>query len=246
MPLTGSLAVIVAPRVIPCRFRERPNKYLVVAELETGEMVHAHLPDPGRLKELLVPGTRGWLVPVPHNGHRKTGFDMVAVQHGDLIVSVDTRVPNRYVHGLLEDGWLFPFAFDTIKREFTHGHSRFDFLATRGDEKYLIEVKSVTLVENGVALFPDAPTTRGTRHLDGLAASITDGFTPVAVFAIQRPDATSFRPNRIMDPAFAGALDLARTAGVAITVFSSRTCIDGTGALVMEPLARVPVAPVGD
>ena len=220
---------------------ERPNKYLVRVRLDGGQEVEAHLADPGRLKELLYPGVSGWAIPAS-GPKRKTSFDFIAVNHGGSIVSVDTRVPNKYVKELLGTGYLFPFAFDAVRPEFKFGEkSRIDFMATRGKEKYLIEVKSVTLVEDGLALFPDAPTVRGTRHVHELISSKKLGYIPVIVLVIQRDDANSFKPHTRMDPDFSAAFKEARECDMDIKAFTSKTFIDGEGSLRIEPLRFVPV-----
>ncbi|MBN2153905.1 MAG: DNA/RNA nuclease SfsA, partial [Candidatus Lokiarchaeota archaeon] len=186
-------------------------------------------------------GARGWVVPAG-GSKRKTSFDFVAVDHGGTVVSVDTRVPNRYVRELLGSRFIFPFSFDEVRPEFKFGdRSRIDFLATRGGDKYLIEVKSVTLVDGGTALFPDAPTSRGTRHVRELAGSLDIGYLPVIVLAIQRGDAVSFKPNARMDPDFAAAFADAVGRGVEAKAFTSRTFIAGDGSLRIEPLRFVPV-----
>lgn len=222
-------------------FIERPNKYLVRARLDGGQEIEAHLADPGRLKELLFPGARGWVVPAS-GPKRKTAHDFIAVDHAGTIVSVDTRVPNKYVKGLLENQYLFPFAFDAIRPEFPFGEkSRIDFLATRGTHRYLIEVKSVTLVEDGIALFPDAPTTRGTRHVHELMRSIDLGYVPVIVLVIQRDDVQSFQPHARMDPEFAAAFTKAKSSGVMIKAFSSKSFIAVDGSLRIEPSRPIPI-----
>ena len=232
--------MIIANDVIPATFLERENKFLVTARLENGTGIQAFLADPGRLKELLQPFSKVYLVRAG-NPKRKTTFDMVAIEYRNLIVSVDTRVPNRYVRMLLDDNYLFADKFDSVRPEYPYKDSRIDFLAWRGDTKFLIEVKSVTLVENGVALFPDAPTKRGTRHVRELTNCRVDGFEPVLVFVIQRPDPTSFRPNDATDPDFAAALVEAKHEHVTITAFTNNTFIDEQDKLVMEPLAPVPL-----
>lgn len=193
------------------------------------------------MKELLFHGARGWVVPAS-GPKRKTGHDFIAVDHGGTIVSIDTRVPNRYVKGLLESQYLFPFSFDAIRPEFPFGErSRIDFLATRGTQKYLIEVKSVTLVEGGLALFPDAPTRRGTRHVHELVRSLDLGYVPVIVLVIQRDDARSFKPHARMDPDFAAAFTEAKSSGVMIKAFSSKTFLAGDGSLRIEPSRAIPI-----
>nr|MDO8110094.1 DNA/RNA nuclease SfsA [Candidatus Sigynarchaeota archaeon] len=230
--------MIIAHGLIPATFVKREHKYLVTARLNDQSLVQAFLPDPGRLKELLFPGATIFLVKAG-GPTRKTAFDMVAVKHDALIVSLDTRVPNRYVRWLLETGYLFDGKFDEIRPEYLYKDSRIDFLARKNKTKYLIEVKSVTLVESGVALFPDAPTKRGTRHVRELTDCRIDGFEPVLVFVIQRPDASSFRPNERTDPEFAAALIKAKQARVIMNIFTNKTFIDPEQNFCMEPLARV-------
>jgi len=209
--------------------------------LDGGQEIEAHLADPGRLKELLFSGARGWVVRAI-GPKRKTSYTFIAVDHGGTIVSVDTRVPNKYVKDLLVSKYLFPFVFDTIFPEFKFGEkSRIDFMATHGTMKYLIEVKSVTLVDGNVAFFPDAPTTRGTRHVRELIGSQNLGYSPVILLVIQRGDAESFKPNARMDPDFAAAFNDAVECGVDIKAFTNKTYIDSDGTLRIEPLHFVPV-----
>jgi sugar fermentation stimulation protein A len=233
--------MIVAEHVEPATFLSRPNKFLVVVRLESGQEVEAHLADPGRLNDLLYPGVVGWVVHVP-SPNRKTAYDFIAVQHENIIVSLDTRVPNRLVRELLESRWLFPgIAFDEIRPEFPHGHSRVDFLGRQSESYFLIEVKSAGYVDDDVALFPDAPTKRGTRHVQELVASIQEGYTAMIVFVVQRPDASSVSPNRDIDPAFATALAGAWEAGVRLVAFTNRLEIDTKGTLTIEPICTVNV-----
>ncbi len=231
--------MIIARELLPATFLARPNKYLVNVEIPGAGLVEAFLPDPGRLLELLIPNRQGWVVKV-ENPKRKTAHDFIAIEHEGLIVSIDTRVPNKYTRALLESNYLFPAGFDGIKAEFTYKQSRIDFMAWKGDARYLIEVKSVTLVEGGLASFPDAPTKRGTRHVRELIRAKDDGYHPWLVFVIQRPDADRFKPREITDPEFAAALHEAKEAGVGMKIFTSRTFIDAGMNLHMEPLSFVP------
>jgi sugar fermentation stimulation protein A len=230
--------MIIARGIIPATFVERENKFLVTARLNDGTMVQAFLADPGRLKELLLPACKVYLVNASNPG-RKTAFDMVAVDHDGVIVSLDTRVPNRYVRALLDGEFLFDDKFDSIRPEFPYLDSRIDFLAWKGTSKYLIEVKSVTLVEKGIALFPDAPTTRGTKHVLELTACRNDGYEPALVFVVQRPDAASFKPNSTTDPVFTDALMEAKRSNVIIKAFTNKIFIDTDMNLCMEPLSFV-------
>jgi sugar fermentation stimulation protein A len=190
---------------------------LTAVELE-GEPVEAHLPDPGRLKELLIPGANVWVRPASGPG-RKTRFTLAMVEapSGEL-VSVVTTLPNELVAEALAAGRIGELAdWQIAAREYTWGRSRFDFLLARGeDARMLLEVKSVTLVENGRALFPDAVTARGARHVRELAAAKSQGLEATVLFVVQRRDATSVSAARSIDPNFAEALDEARRSGVRV------------------------------
>jgi sugar fermentation stimulation protein A len=150
-----------------------------------------------------------------------TAYDLVMAYHGDTLVSIDSRVPNRLLDRALRAGAVPEFAgWDFARGEVTLGESRLDFLLTQGERRCWIEAKSVTLVEDGTALFPDAPTARGARHLRELIAAHAAGDRAAAVFVIQRHDAVRFTPNRATDPDFAAALADAATAGVEIIPYT--------------------------
>jgi sugar fermentation stimulation protein A len=205
------------------RFIARPNRFLLHCALEPCEPdalpVAVHLADPGRLKELLLPGQRVWLRPAG-SLTRKTAWTAVLVESPDgaCLVSVDTTMPNRLIHRALEAGALDEFAGWSLSRaEWRHGRSRIDFLLARQDRKLALEVKSVTLVEDGVALFPDAITARGARHVRELAELAgRPGWEAAILFVLQRPDAHRIEAARSIDPAFAHALAEARAAGVRV------------------------------
>jgi sugar fermentation stimulation protein A len=164
--------------------------------------------------ELLTPGRPCWLEPV-RSPHRKTGFDLKLVEYAGALVSVDARLPNPLFAEALERDRLTPFRSSTsVEREVPLGGSRVDFrLDVLGDVVW-IETKSVTLVEDDVALFPDAPTTRGTRHARELARVVGEGERAAIVFVVQRPDARRLAPHDAADPAFGESLRDAAEAGV--------------------------------
>ena len=204
------------------RFLERPNRFVVHARLRNRQTVVAHLADPGKLRELLVPGRRLQLCRAAEPT-RKTQWSAVLVESPDSTtwVSIDTGLPNRLIGRALEEDALEEFgAWRLERREYTVGHSRFDFLlhrrrGGRGPRRMVVEVKSVSLVEDGVALFPDAVTTRGARHVRELAALRQSGEWAAAVlFVLQRPDAERIMPFAARDPDFAQALAKAKRAGV--------------------------------
>jgi len=208
--------------LLPARFVARPNRFLAMVELDGAE-TEAHLPDPGRLKELLVPGARVWVRPVAGPG-RKTSHTLTLVKSssGDL-VSVVTTYPNELVAEALQErsiaelvGWRIE------RREHRWGGSRFDFLLARGADRMLLEVKSVTLVEGERALFPDAITARGARHVRELGEAVEAGLAAAVLFVVQRQDARSVTAARAIDPAFADALREARSRGVRLLGYRCR------------------------
>ena len=236
LPLAGPLR--------EARFLERPNRFIVHARLRNGREVVAHLADPGRLVELLIPGRRVWLRHTPAS-HRKTRWSAVLVESPDSsgLVSVNTGLPNRLVGRALEEcaieelgGWRLE------RREHTVGHSRFDFLLRRGrggpgPRRMALEVKSVTLVEDRVGLFPDAVTARGARHVRELTDLQRGGNWATAVlFVLQRPDADLIMPDATIDPDFARALAEARRGGV--RVLGRRCTVD------LERITLGPSVPV--
>lgn len=193
-------------------FRARPNRFTLVVALE-GKEVRAHLPNPGRLAEVLSPGRRILLRPAPHG--RKTSFTAVGADLESFLVSLDSTLPNRLFPRFLAQGALPELTGFTIAaKEPRLGRGRADFLLTRGAERLWLEVKSVTYVEDGVALFPDAPTARGRRHLWELAGAAQAGGKAMVVFVVQRPDAVRFGPHVRVDPQFAGAFCAAVSGGV--------------------------------
>ena len=205
----------------PARFIDRPNRFVVVCELEsTGEVVEAHLRHRGRLETLLVPGRRLWLSPANDPARRTAWTALLGEDRkGAGLVSLDTTLPNRLIRRAIEVGGLPDLDGWRLERpEWRHGSSRIDFLLSGPDGRRLaLEVKSVTWVEDGVALFPDAPTTRGVRHLRELAAlARQDGWEAAICFVVQRNDARELGIAASIDPVFAETLDDASRAGVRV------------------------------
>lgn len=203
-------------------FRRRTNRF--AAEVSIGGSVErVHVPSSGRMKELLVPGSRIGLLPASQPS-RKTKYSAVFVEAGEGLVSIDSQLPNRLVEKWLWEGKLVEFrSLEQVIPEVRYGESRFDFLvATSGGRECLIEVKSVTLVDKGIALFPDAPTERGARHMRALARAETQGVSGCVIFVVQRGDAVCFRPNAEQDPMFTAALRSASMAGVQVCAYRCR------------------------
>ena len=211
--------------LVPAVFQSRPNRFLGVALVDGVETL-CFIPNPGRMKELLYRGARVYLIPV-QSDTRKTQYNLTLVDHQGTLVSVDSSVPNKLVREAVDGGIIEPFKdFRVKKAEFTFGESRLDFLLESVSGELLLEVKSCTLIRDGVALFPDAPTKRGSRHLLTLTRGLTQGRSAV-FFLIQRSDANSFRPNMETDPDFAATLKEANRKGVEVYAYSSRVDFDG-------------------
>lgn len=203
--------------VISARFVSRPNRFIAVAELDGREEI-CHVMNTGRMRELLVPGAEIFLLPA-ENPARKTKFDLVAVRRGDEIVNIDSLAPNRVAAEYIPT--LFP-GCKLIKPETKFGNSRFDFYIEDNFDKIFLEVKGATLNRDGIAMFPDAPTLRGAKHLRELAAAKAQGYRAAVLFVIAMKGIFSFVPNRETDPDFADALLEAARAGVEIYAVDCR------------------------
>ncbi|MFV9510762.1 DNA/RNA nuclease SfsA [Tepidibacillus sp. LV47] len=215
------------------RFIERPNRFLVRCKLENnGEVVEAHLADPGRMKELLVPGLVIWIRP-ESKPKRKTNWTAVLCQTNDRdgFVSLDSFLPNQLIGKALAKKAIEELNEWTLVRpEFKMGDSRWDFLLEKENgKKLIVEVKSVTLVENGIGLFPDAVTKRGARHVNELShiASSMPDYEAAILFVAQREDIIQIQPARSIDPIFADALDTAKKSGVKILGRKCHITLDG-------------------
>jgi sugar fermentation stimulation protein A len=215
--------------LVEARFVHRPNRFVVHAAMNGREVV-THLADPGRLKELLVPGRRMGLRPEPPSTTRKTRWTSLLVESPDGTgwVSLNTTMPNRLILKALQKGALEEFAgWSYAGREVRYGESRLDFVLERDGRRLFIEAKSVTLVENGIALFPDAVTARGARHVRELRDAVTQGHEAAVLFVLQRPDAERILAARSIDPLFSDTLAEAQTAGV--RVLGRRCSVDWEG-----------------
>jgi sugar fermentation stimulation protein A len=214
--------VEIAGDLVEGRFLARDNRFRVTVEVE-GREVWAHLPNSGRLGELLVAGRRILLVERPGAG-RKTGYDLSLVEMEGRWVSVDARLPNDLVAEALRAGKLVPLAgYPILRREVPFGRSRFDFRLDAPDRApCLVEIKSITLVIDGLGCFPDAVTARGRRHLEELAGAVEEGYRAAVVFVVQRDDAVGVRPHDESDPDFGRALRESARRGVEVYACSCR------------------------
>ena len=200
-------------KILPARFLSRPNRFVARVEAEGEELV-CHVKNTGRCRELLVPGATVWLEESP-NSSRKTKFDLIAVEKGDRLINMDAQAPNK-VFGEWAAAGGFREGLTLLRPETTYGSSRFDFYWESSKSRGFVEVKGVTLEEDGVARFPDAPTLRGVKHLDELVKAHEAGYEAAVCFVIQMEDVRWFAPNDETHPEFGQALRRAAQAGVEI------------------------------
>ena len=196
-------------------FLERPNRFIAYIELQ-GRREKVHVKNTGRCAELLRPGARVY-VHRSANPNRSTKWDLVAVEKGEKLINMDSQVPNMVVKEWLEQGHLFG-QMARIRPETTYKNSRFDFYIEAGDRKIFIEVKGVTLEENGVCKFPDAPSERAVKHLRELCAAVEEGFEAYVLFVIQMKDVRYFTPNSDTHLLFAETLKQAEERGVHLSL----------------------------
>ena len=202
--------------------------------LEDGREETVHVKNTGRCRELLLPGARVWLEG-SENPKRKTAFDLVAVDRGGLLINMDAQAPNRVFAEWANTGAFRP-GLTLLRPETAWGGSRFDFYWEAGEHRGFVEVKGVTLERDGLALFPDAPTLRGVKHLEELAAARSAGYEAAVCFVIQMKGPRVFRPNDDTHPQFGAALRAAAAAGVEVL---ARDCLATPDSLTLD--APVPV-----
>ncbi len=204
--------------LISAVFVRRDNRFRATVLLE-GKEVAAHVPNSGRLHELFLPGRRVLIRPA-HNPGRKTQYDLIMVWTDGVLVSLDARLPGPLVAEAAREGRLTEFSgYPQVREEVRLGNSRIDVLLEGPAGQCWIEAKSVTLVEEGTALFPDAVTARGKRHVEELARAVSPGVCAAIVFVVQREDAVEFRPHEASDPAFTAALRQAAAQGVQVRAY---------------------------
>jgi A/G-specific adenine glycosylase/sugar fermentation stimulation protein len=210
-------------RVKTGKFIERPNRFIAYVELG-GQTETVHVKNTGRCAELLKPGAQVYLQEAA-NPERKTRWDLIAVEKGKRTINMDSQAPNVLVKEWLESGHLFQ-DITTIRPEYTHGDSRYDLYVEADGKKILIEVKGVTLEEDGVVRFPDAPSERAVKHVNGLVDAIKEGYETYVFFVIQMKDVRYFTPNMDTHPAFGEALKAAQEAGVHVVAYDCQVTSD--------------------
>lgn len=207
--------------VVRGRFLSRPNRFIAHVALPDGEVV-CHVKNTGRCRELLTPDAAVYLEKAA-NPRRRTAYDLIAVEKGGRLINMDAQAPNR---AFAQWARTFDPSARQVRPEFPFGQSRLDFCLEGPQGLHLVEVKGVTLEENGHARFPDAPTERGVRHLHELMRAVALGHRATVFFVIQMADIADFAPNDATHPAFGAALRQAAAAGVQVAAYSCRVTPD--------------------
>ena len=199
--------------ITPGIFLARPNRFIAHVEIG-GKVEVCHVKNTGRCRELLVPGTRVYLE-ASDRAQRKTKFDLVAVEKGERLINMDAQAPNHLFREFAAAGRFCP-DLRSLRPEVPYGDSRLDFRLDTAAGPLYVEVKGVTLEEDGVARFPDAPTERGVKHLHELIRAVEEGHRAAVFFVIQMKGVRCFMPNDRTHPAFGAALRAAASAGVEV------------------------------
>lgn len=215
------MKILKYKKVIEGTFLKRPNRFIAHVIIN-GEEEIVHVKNTGRCKELLIPGAKVILEDCSSNPNRKTKYSLIAVWKGNILVNMDSQVPNRVVFDALNSNKIESLKNLThLKREVTFGNSRYDIYFENKDKKGFLEVKGVTLEHNGVSMFPDAPTERGAKHVLEMIEAIKEGYRGIIFFLIQMKGPKTFKLNWEMDSKFAEAVKLAKESGVEILAYDS-------------------------
>lgn len=215
------------------RFLERPNRFIAYVDI-AGKREKVHVKNTGRCRELLVPDAKVYLEK-SDNSNRSTAYDLVAVRKGNRVINMDSQAPNKAALEWLRDGGLFPNV-KLLRPETVYGNSRFDFYLETEEERIFLEVKGVTLEEDDVVRFPDAPSDRAVKHVEELIRAKQDGYRVFVLFVIQMEGVKWFAPNRRTHAAFADALLQAAEKGVEILAYECDVTPD-----TMQITKQVPV-----
>ena len=219
-------------RIVKGIFLSRPNRFIALVRVGE-ELEKCHVKNTGRCRELLTEGATVLLEKAPEGACRKTKYDLVAVYKGERLVNIDSMAPNAVAREYLSE----LFGSDAqILPEKTFQNSRFDFLVKKGDRRIFVEVKGVTLEEEGIVRFPDAPTLRGKKHLFELCLALEAGYEAAVLFVVQMKGVKGFLPNDQTDPAFGRELRRAAALGVQILAVDCDVREDGLTADRQVPL----------
>lgn len=209
-------------KMVPGIFLERPNRFIAHIEIN-GKTEICHVKNTGRCRELLPTGAKVWCLDA-ESASRKTRYDLITVLKGDRLINMDSQAPNAAAKEWLESGGLG--AIENLKPESKWGDSRFDFSFDKDGRRCFLEVKGVTLENDGVCAFPDAPTERGAKHLRELAKLAEEGFGTYVLFVIQMEGVKYLHPNDATDKPFGDALRNAKNAGVEILAYDCKVAVN--------------------
>lgn len=209
--------------IVTGHFISRPNRFIAMVEIDGQEEI-CHVKNTGRCRELLIPGAQLFLQ-YSDNPARKTKYDVIGVRKNDLMVNMDSQVPNKIVCEWLKNGNLFSKNAN-VYPEKTYGNSRFDFYIEDGERKAFMEVKGVTLEKEGLARFPDAPTLRGVKHIQELCECTEHGYEAYILFVIQMKGVYRLEPNWGTHAKFGEALETAEKKGVRILAYDCQVTED--------------------
>ena len=208
--------------MIPGTFLARPNRFIAHMEIN-GQTEVVHVKNTGRCRELLPAGAQVWCQR-SDNPNRKTKYDLITVRKGQRLINMDSQAPNAAAKEWLLAGGLGQI--EELKAESFHGDSRYDFTFLKDGKRCFLEVKGVTLENDGICAFPDAPTDRGAKHLRGLTEAARDGFGAYVLFVIQMTDVKYLHPNDATDPNFGAALREAAANGVTVMAVDCDVTVD--------------------
>ena len=223
---------MIYDNIVKGKFISRPNRFIANVEI-MGKKEVVHVKNTGRCKELLTAGATVFCEK-SNNPNRKTQYDLISVYKGERLINMDSQAPNKVFYEYLQSGKCYK-DLTYIKSEYTYGDSRIDFYCESEKEKFLIEVKGVTLENDGVVMFPDAPTLRGIKHIDELIKAKNKGYRTAVAFVIQMDNVKYFTPNKATHKDFADALKRAEKAGVEIICLD---CIVTENALKINDKAK--------
>lgn len=208
------------------RFIRRPNRFIAHVIVDNNEEI-VHVKNTGRCREILQEGTMV-ILEEAKNTERKTKYSLIASYKGDVLINIDSQVPNLVVFDGIKEGKIKEFRKVTkLSKEVVYGNSRFDLYFETNDQRGFIEVKGVTLETEGIAMFPDAPTQRGCKHIYEMIKAVEEGYEGFIFFLIQMKGVKHFTPFEIRDPEFTKALRLASEKGVTILAYDSIVSEDG-------------------
>lgn len=206
--------------IVEATFIDRPNRFIANVIINN-KLEKVHVKNTGRCKEILKKGAKVYLEK-SDNPNRKTKYSLISVFKEDMLINIDSQVPNDVVYSSILSNKIPEITdVDLLKREVNYKNSRFDLYFEKENKKGFIEVKGVTLEIGGISLFPDAPTKRGTKHIHDIVSSVEEGYNSFIFFLVQMPNINCFKPNVVVDKEFNDALILAKEEGVNILAYNS-------------------------